>query len=167
MWNHNNYSREFWDNSKCKCDQEKAVLDGIGFRFSKIIYNDICINVQGLWGWGFVCLQVSLNFLRSAIVANAFSSNLKMHKSQIFAMIAPQGVAKLSTSPKVTILPPLVPYYFILDLAERWPLHYFVLEKFDSSNGFVKSSNPKKLKYFERRNLRKYTPSSKHPFAFI
>ena len=34
-------------------------------------------------------------------------------------MIAPQGVAKLSTSPKVTILPPLVPYYFILDLAER------------------------------------------------
>ena len=30
-------------------------------------------------------------------------------------MIAPRRVAKLSTSPKVIIFPPPVPYYFILD----------------------------------------------------
>ena len=30
-------------------------------------------------------------------------------------MIAPRGVAKLSTSPKVTIFPPPLPYYFISD----------------------------------------------------
>ena len=51
----------------------------------------------------------------SEIVANAFSSDLKTHKSQIFPMIAPQGVAKLRTSPEVIIFPPPVPYYFISD----------------------------------------------------
>ena len=60
-------------------------------------------------------MDLSLSILRSAIVANTFSSNLKTHKSQIFPMIAPRGVVKLSTSPKVTIFPPPVPYYFISD----------------------------------------------------
>ena len=115
MWNHNNYSRKFWDNSKCKCDHEKAILDGIEFRVSKIILKDICIKVHGLWGWGFVCPSVSLSILRSAIVANAFCSNLKTHKSQIFPMAAPRGVAKISTSTKVTFFHPRVPCYFISD----------------------------------------------------
>ena len=83
------------------------------FRVSKIIYKDISIIVHRFWGWGFVCPWVLLSTLRSVIVANAFSSDLKTHKSQIFPMIAPRGVAKLSTSPKVTIFPPPVPYYFI------------------------------------------------------
>ena len=115
MCNHNNYSRKFWDNSKCKCDQGKAILDGIEFRVSKIILKDICIKVHGLWGWGSVCPSVSISTLRSAIVANAFSSNLKTHKSQIFPMASPHGVAKISTSTKVTIFPPPAPYYFISD----------------------------------------------------
>ena len=93
----------------------KAILDGIEFRASKIIYKDICIKVHGLWGWGFVCPSVSRSILRSAIVANAFYSDLKTHKSQIFPTIAPRRVAKLSTSPKVTIFTPPVPYYFISD----------------------------------------------------
>ena len=123
MWNHSNYSRKFWDNSKCKCDQGKAILDWIEFRVTKMIYKDICIKVHGLWGWGFVCPTVSLSILRSVIVANALFSALKTPKSQIFSMIAPQGVAKLSTSPKVTIFLPLVPYYFISDQClkgDRW-----------------------------------------------
>ena len=115
MWNPNNYSKKFSDNSKCKCDQGKTILDGIEFRVNKIIYEDICIKVHGLWGCGFVCLSVSLSILRSVIVANAFSSNLKTHKSQIFPMIAPRGVARLSTSLKVIIFPAPVPYYFISD----------------------------------------------------
>ena len=115
MWNHNNYSRKFWDNSKCKCDHEKAILDGIEFRVSKIILKDICIKVHGLWGWGFVCPSVSLNILRSAIVTNAFFSNLKTHKSQIFPMASPRGVAKRSTSTKVSIFRAPVPCYFISD----------------------------------------------------
>ena len=49
--NHNSYSGKFWDNSKCKCDQGKATLDGMDFRVSKIIYKDICIKVNRLWGW--------------------------------------------------------------------------------------------------------------------
>ena len=116
MWNHNNYSRKFWDNSKCKCDQGKAILDGTEYRVSNIIYRDICIKVHGLWVWGFVCPSVS-------IVANAFSGDLKTHKSQIFPMTTPQGVAKLSTSPKMTIFPPPLPYYFISDhcrKGDRW-----------------------------------------------
>ena len=44
-------------------------------------------------------------------------SNVKAHKSQTLPMIAPRGVAKLSTSPKGSILPPPVPYYFISDQA--------------------------------------------------
>ena len=39
--------RKFWDNSKCKCDQGKAILDGIEFRVSKTILK-ICIKVHGL-----------------------------------------------------------------------------------------------------------------------
>ena len=126
MWKnvkHNNYSRKFWDNSICKCDQGKAILDGVEFQVSKMWYEDICIKVHGHWGWGFVCQSVSLSILRSVIVANAFSSNLKTHKSQFFPMIAPQGVAKQSTSPKVTIFPLPVPYYFISDQClkgDRW-----------------------------------------------
>ena len=163
MWNHNNYSRKFWDNSKCKCDQGKAILDGIEFRVSKIIYKDICIKVHGYWGWSLVCASVSLSILKCPIVANEFSCNLKTHKT--CPMIAPWGVSKLGTSPKVTVFPPPVPYY-IRPVLERWPLSHFVLENFDSSNGFVKSSNPQNLKYFERRNLIKYKPSSQHTFAF-
>ena len=93
----------------------KAILDGIEFWASKIIYKDICIKVHGLWGWGFVCPSVSRSILRSAIVANAFYSDLKTRKSQIFPMIAPRRGAKLSTSPKVTIFTPPVTYYFISD----------------------------------------------------
>ena len=84
MWNHNNYSGKFWDNSKCKCDQGKAVLDGIEFPVSKIIYKDICIKVHGLWSWDLAYPSVSLSILRSAIAANPFSSNPKTHKSLIF-----------------------------------------------------------------------------------
>ena len=47
------------------------------------------------------------------IAANTFSSNLKTHKSQNFLIIAPQGVAKLSTFLKVIIFAPPVPYYLI------------------------------------------------------
>ena len=101
MWNHNNYSRKFWDNSKGKCDQGKAILDGMKFPVSKIIYKDICIKVHRLWGRGFVYPSVSLSILRSTIAAKAFSSDLKTHKSQVFPITAPRGVAKLSTSPKV------------------------------------------------------------------
>ena len=32
----------------CKCDQGKAILDGLEFRVSKIIYKDIYIKVYGL-----------------------------------------------------------------------------------------------------------------------
>ena len=98
-----------------KCDQGKAILDGIEFRVSKITYKDICIKEHGLRGQGFVCPSVSLSILRSAIVANAFYSDLKTHKTQNFPRIAPRGVAKLRTLPKVTIFAPLVPYYFVSD----------------------------------------------------
>ena len=54
-------------------------------------------------------------FLRSTIVTNAFSSDLETNKSQTFAMVAPQRVAKLSTSPEVTISSPPVSYPFISD----------------------------------------------------
>ena len=115
MWNHNNYSRKLWDNFKCKCDQGKLVLDGIDFWVSKIIYKDICIKEYGLWGWALGYASVPFSILRSTIVTNAFSSDLETHKTQNFPMIAPRGFAKLSTSPKVTIFPPPVPYPFISD----------------------------------------------------
>ena len=79
--------------------------------------------MHGLWGWDFLCPSMSLRTLRSAIVANAFSGNLKTHKSQIFPMISLRGVGKLSISPKVTIFPPPIPYYFISDKClkgDRW-----------------------------------------------
>ena len=107
--------RKYWDNSNYKCDQRKAILDVIEFRVSKIIYKRYSHNRSWIWGWSFVCPSVSLIILRSTIVTNAFSSNLKTHKSQIFPIISPRGVAKLSTSPKVTIFPPPVFYYFIWD----------------------------------------------------
>ena len=72
---------------------------------------------------GLLCPSVSLSLLRYAIFANAFSSYLKTHKGQVFHMIAPQGDANLSTSPKVIIFPPPVPYYFISDQClkgNRW-----------------------------------------------
>ena len=123
MWNYKNYSKKFWDKFKRKCDQRKAILDWIDIRVSKIIYKDICVKIHGLWGWDFVCPSLSLSILRSAIVANVFSSDLKTHKRQIFPMIAPQGVNKLSTSPKVTIFLPPLRYYFISDQClkgDRW-----------------------------------------------
>ena len=45
MWNHNNYKRKFRDSSKCKCDEEKVILDGIEFRVSKMIYKDVKVHV--------------------------------------------------------------------------------------------------------------------------
>ena len=113
MWNHKNYSRKFWD----KRDQRAAILDGIEFRFSKIICRNICLKVQGLWGWCLLFAPMSLSILRFTIAANAFSSDLNTYKSQSFLMIAPRGVAKLSTSPKVTIFSPSLLYYFI---SEQW-----------------------------------------------
>ena len=144
MWNHNNYSGRFWGNFKRKCDQGKSFLDWIEFRVSKIMYKDVCIKVHGFWGWCLLCASMSLSILRCAIAANALSSDLKIHKSRTFPMIAPRGVAKISTSPKVTIFPPPVPYPTgtLRSVPERWPLNYFFLERFNSSNGFVKSSNP-------------------------
>ena len=62
-----------------------------------------------------LCTSMSLSILRCSIGENPFSSDLKIHKSQTFPMIAPWGVAKLSTLPKVTIFAPLVPYYFVPD----------------------------------------------------
>ena len=35
-------------NSMCKCDQGKAILIGIKFRFTQIIYKDIWIKEHGL-----------------------------------------------------------------------------------------------------------------------
>ena len=59
-------------------------------------------------------VQVGASYVRQCtIVTNAFSSDLNTHKSYIYPMIAPMGVAKLSTSRKVTIFPPPVSYYFI------------------------------------------------------
>ena len=88
-----------------------------------MIYKDICMKVHGIWGLAFVCPSVSFSMLMSAIVTNAFSSDLKTHKSQFFPMIASPGIAKLRTSPKVTIFPPPVPHYFISDQClkvDRW-----------------------------------------------
>ena len=57
--------------------------------------------------WLYVSMSVTV--LRSTIVTNAFSSDLEIHKSQNFDMVASGGVAKLSTSVEVTIFPPSVP----------------------------------------------------------
>ena len=103
--------------------QGKAILDGIEFRVTKIVYKDIYIKVYELWSWGLVCASVSLTILRSPIVANAFSSDLETHKSEHFTQVAPRGVAKPTTSPEVTISPPPVPYSFISDQClkgDRW-----------------------------------------------
>ena len=74
------------------------------------------MKIHGIWGWAFVCRSVSFSMVRLAIVTNAFSRDLKTHKSQFFPMIAPRGIAKLRTSCKVTIFPPPVPHYFISDI---------------------------------------------------
>ena len=68
----------------CKCDQGKAILDGVEFRVSKIIYKDICIKEHGLWGWGLVCKSMSLSILRDKTAENALSSDLETRKSQNF-----------------------------------------------------------------------------------
>ena len=56
-----------------------------------------------------------LTILRSAIVESALSSNLETNKGEHFHMIAHRGVAKLSTSPEMTIFPPPVPFPFTSD----------------------------------------------------
>ena len=99
----------------CKCDQGKAILDGLEFRVSKIIYKDIYIKVYGLWSEDLVCASVSFTILKSTIVANAFSSDLETNKSQNLHIVAHRGVAKLTTLPKVAIFPSPVPYSFISD----------------------------------------------------
>ena len=81
-----------------------------------------------------VCASVSLTILSSTIVANVFSSDLETHKNQNFQMVPPWGVAKLSTSPEVTIFTPPAPYPFISE--ENYFENYFVLEKLDSRNDF-------------------------------
>ena len=58
---------------------------------------------------------VSRSILKFAIVAYGFPSNLTTHKSLIFTIIAPRGVAKLETSPNLTIFPSPVSYYLISD----------------------------------------------------
>ena len=42
-------------------------------------------------------------------------SAIHKSRSRNFQLVAPRGVAKLSTSPVVTIFPPPVPYPFISD----------------------------------------------------
>ena len=111
------------DSSKGKCNQGKAILDGIEFRVSKIIRKRIHIKVYGPWGWDLVCASMSLTILRSTIVENALSSNLETHKSENFHIVAHRGVAKLSISPEVTIFPPPVPSPFTSDQClkgDRW-----------------------------------------------
>ena len=82
MWNHSIVGN-FENNSKCKCDQGKAILDGIEFLICKITCQDICIE-PGLWGCGLVSTSMSLSILRCTIVGNAFSGNLDTYKSQYF-----------------------------------------------------------------------------------
>ena len=130
MWNNCNYSRKFWDNSMCNCDQGKAILDEIEFRVRKIIYKDICIKVHGLWGWGLLCTSMSLSILKCTISTNAFSRDLKTYESQNFQELCS------NFPPTCTLLS------HFKSVPGRWPLNYFVLKKFDSSNGFVKFSNP-------------------------
>ena len=77
--------------------------DEIEFRVSKILYEDIYIKVYEHWSGGLVCASVSLTNLKSAIVANAFSSDLETHKSQNFHMVAPRGVAKHFTSFQISV----------------------------------------------------------------
>ena len=74
-------------------------------------------NITWIWGWDFVCPSVSLSILRSTFVTNAFSSDLKTHKSHIFPMIAPRGVAKNHLQPPKTIfLPQIILKFMILKI---------------------------------------------------
>ena len=65
MWNHSNYSGRFSDNSKCKCDQGDAILDGIEFQVSKTISKDICITWTLRSG-----LRMSVSFAHHVKVVN-------------------------------------------------------------------------------------------------
>ena len=51
MWNHNNYSRKFRDNFKCKCDQGKSILDGIVSGSQNNVYRYLH---KSKWALGFV-----------------------------------------------------------------------------------------------------------------
>ena len=149
----------FWDNSKCKSEQGKAILE---FRLSKIVYKDTCIKVHGLWGWGFVYLSFSLSILRCTILANVFSGDLKTHKS--FPLTAPSEVVKLRVSPKVTIFPPPVRYYFISDQCLKGDCGTTLfLRNSIVAQWICKVFEPIKLK---RRNLRKDKPSGQLSFTF-
>ena len=77
--------------------------DEVEFRVSKILHEDIYIKVYGHWSGGLKCASLSLTILKSAIVANAFSSDLETHKSQNFHMVAPRGVAKHFTSFQISV----------------------------------------------------------------
>ena len=76
-----------------------------------------------LWLGLVMCVSVTQH-LKKAIATNAFSGNLETHKTHNSPMITPRGVAKLSTSCKMTIFPPPVPYLFISDHCLKrdcWP----------------------------------------------
>ena len=65
-------------------------------------YKGVCIKVYGLWSWGLIYASVSLSILRSTI-AEMHYAEICNHKSQNFPMITTWRVAKLSTSPNMTI----------------------------------------------------------------
>ena len=105
--------------------------------------------------------------LRSSIVANAFFSNLKTHKSQIFPMAAPRGVAKISTSTKVTIFLPLVTYYFISDQYLKGDLWTTLFLRNSIWQWICNVFEPIKREIFWEEKLTKYKSSSQHTFGFI
>ena len=59
--------------------------------------------------------MLTLSLLRCTFAANVFSNDLETHDSKNFAMVAPRGVAKQRTLPKVTILPTPISYPFLSD----------------------------------------------------
>ena len=137
MGNRKNYSIKLWDNSYWK-----AILDGIEFWVSKIIYKGLRIKEHRIWGWGLIFTSKSLCVLRCTIASNEFSSDLETHKRQIYPI---RGWKKV---------PPKVNFFSFLPVP--YPLYF----RFNRSNGFSKSSKPLNLKYFDKRNLRKYKRSS-------
>ena len=59
--------------------------------------------------------MLTLSLLRRTFAAKTFSNDLETHDSKNFPMVAPRGVAKQRTLPKVTILPTTIYYPFLPD----------------------------------------------------
>ena len=137
MVNRKNYCRKLWDNSYWK-----AMIDVIEFWVSKIIYKGPRIKEHRIWGWGLICASKSLRVLRCTIVSNEFSSDLETHERQDYPIRGWKKVPHLKWT--------FSPFYL-------YPTLFF---RFYRSNGFSKSSKPLNLKYFDKRNLRKYKHSS-------